>query len=234
LHGADRGARPHPRGRRRPRDGARQRCGGAARSRGGAPPACRPSASRTSARATTKLGGADGEQDREFGSNGGRREGPAAFHHRSRCAASRRATASRCRRCRNIARSRARRPTGTWCILGKFAMGGAGIVFVEETAVEERSRKTYSCPGIYTDGQARAWRRITDFLRSQGALSAIQLGHAGAQGRHQSAMGGICAAHGGGRPARQAAVAGLRAEPDFRSGRAPWCRSRWTRPTSGR
>ena len=63
--------------------------------------------------------------------------------------------------------------------LGKFAMGGAGIVFVEETAVEERSRKTYSCPGIYTDGQARAWRRITDFLRSQGALSAIQLGHAG-------------------------------------------------------
>ena len=63
--------------------------------------------------------------------------------------------------------------------LGKFAMGGAAIVFVEETAVEERSRKTYSCPGIYTDAQARAWRRITDFLRSQGALSAIQLGHAG-------------------------------------------------------
>ena len=34
----------------------------------------------------------------------------------------------------------------------------AAIVFVEETAVEERSRKTYSCPGIYTDAQARAWR----------------------------------------------------------------------------
>jgi 2,4-dienoyl-CoA reductase-like NADH-dependent reductase (Old Yellow Enzyme family) len=63
--------------------------------------------------------------------------------------------------------------------LGKFAMGGAGIVFVEETSVEERARKTYHCPGIYTDAQARAWRRITDFLRGQGALSAIQLGHAG-------------------------------------------------------
>lgn len=63
--------------------------------------------------------------------------------------------------------------------LGKFAMGGAGIIFVEETAVEERARKTYHCPGIYTDAQARAWRRITDFLRQQGALSAIQLGHAG-------------------------------------------------------
>jgi 2,4-dienoyl-CoA reductase-like NADH-dependent reductase (Old Yellow Enzyme family) len=63
--------------------------------------------------------------------------------------------------------------------LGKFAMGGAGIVFVEETTVEERARKTYHCPGIYTDVQVRAWRRITDFLRGQGALSAIQLGHAG-------------------------------------------------------
>jgi 2,4-dienoyl-CoA reductase-like NADH-dependent reductase (Old Yellow Enzyme family) len=63
--------------------------------------------------------------------------------------------------------------------LGKFAMGGAGIVFVEETSVEERARKTYHCPGIYTDAQARGWRRITDFIRSQGALSAIQLGHAG-------------------------------------------------------
>lgn len=63
--------------------------------------------------------------------------------------------------------------------LGKFAMGGAGIVFVEETAVEERARKTYHCPGIYNDAQVKAWRRITDFLREQGALSAIQLGHAG-------------------------------------------------------
>src|ERR1700753_2943724 len=63
--------------------------------------------------------------------------------------------------------------------LGKFAMGGAGIVFVEETTVEERARKTYHCPGIYTDMQVKAWRRITDFLRGQGALSAIQLGHAG-------------------------------------------------------
>lgn len=63
--------------------------------------------------------------------------------------------------------------------LGKFAMGGAGIVFVEETAVEERARKTYHCPGIYNDAQVKAWRRVTDFLRSQGALSAMQLGHAG-------------------------------------------------------
>ncbi|HUQ73349.1 MAG TPA: NADH:flavin oxidoreductase/NADH oxidase [Burkholderiales bacterium] len=63
--------------------------------------------------------------------------------------------------------------------LGKFAMGGAGIVFVEETSVEEAARKTYSCPGIYSDEQVKAWRRITDFVHQQGALTAIQLGHAG-------------------------------------------------------
>ena len=32
--------------------------------------------------------------------------------------------------------------------LGKFALGGAGIVFCEETAVEMRARKTYGCAGI--------------------------------------------------------------------------------------
>lgn len=63
--------------------------------------------------------------------------------------------------------------------LGKFAMGGAGIVFVEETSVEKGASKTYSCPGIYDAGQAKAWRRITDFIHTQGALTAIQLGHAG-------------------------------------------------------
>ncbi|WP_426956035.1 NADH:flavin oxidoreductase/NADH oxidase [Muricoccus radiodurans] len=63
--------------------------------------------------------------------------------------------------------------------LGKFAMGGAGLVFCEETSVSESSRKTYDDPAIATDAQVRAWRRITDFLRSQGAVTGIQLGHAG-------------------------------------------------------
>jgi 2,4-dienoyl-CoA reductase-like NADH-dependent reductase (Old Yellow Enzyme family) len=63
--------------------------------------------------------------------------------------------------------------------LGKFAMGGAALVFCEETSVSATSRKTYDCPGIYTDAQAKAWRRVTDFIRGQGAHAAIQLGHAG-------------------------------------------------------
>jgi 2,4-dienoyl-CoA reductase-like NADH-dependent reductase (Old Yellow Enzyme family) len=70
---------------------------------------------------------------------------------------------------------------GDWHLvhLGKFAMGGAGMVFCEETSVSERSRKTYDCPGIWTDAQAKAWRRITDFIRAQGAAPAMQIGHAG-------------------------------------------------------
>lgn len=63
--------------------------------------------------------------------------------------------------------------------LGKYAIGGAGIVFTEETAVEERGRKTYECAGIYSDNHVAAYRRITDFIRGQGAIPAIQLGHAG-------------------------------------------------------
>jgi len=66
--------------------------------------------------------------------------------------------------------------------LGKFALGGAGIVFCEETVVEERARKTYHCAGIYNDQHAPMYRRITDFLRENGSLPAIQLGHAGRRG----------------------------------------------------
>lgn len=70
---------------------------------------------------------------------------------------------------------------GDWHLvhLGKFAMGGAGIVFCEETAVEARARKTYGCAGIYSDAHRPMYRRITEFLRGQGALPAMQLGHSG-------------------------------------------------------
>ncbi len=63
--------------------------------------------------------------------------------------------------------------------LARLSVGGAGIVFGEETAVEERGRKTYKCAGIYDDSHITAYRRITDFIRAQGAVPAIQLGHAG-------------------------------------------------------
>jgi 2,4-dienoyl-CoA reductase-like NADH-dependent reductase (Old Yellow Enzyme family) len=63
--------------------------------------------------------------------------------------------------------------------LGKFALGGAGIVFGEETAVERRGRKTHGCAGIYDDRHISAYRRITDFIKQHNAVPAIQLGHSG-------------------------------------------------------
>jgi 2,4-dienoyl-CoA reductase-like NADH-dependent reductase (Old Yellow Enzyme family) len=66
--------------------------------------------------------------------------------------------------------------------LGQLAMGGAGIVFCEETSVEERGRKSHHCAGIYSDAHVAGYRRINDFLRSHGAIPAIQIGHGGRKG----------------------------------------------------
>jgi 2,4-dienoyl-CoA reductase-like NADH-dependent reductase (Old Yellow Enzyme family) len=63
--------------------------------------------------------------------------------------------------------------------LGRYAVGGAGIVFYEETAVEERGRKTHHCAGIYRDGHVAEFRRLTDLIRALGAVPAMQLGHSG-------------------------------------------------------
>lgn len=66
--------------------------------------------------------------------------------------------------------------------LGQFAMGGAAIVFCEETSVEQRGRKSYHCAGIYDDAHVPQYRRINDFIRAHGAIPAIQLGHSGRKG----------------------------------------------------
>jgi 2,4-dienoyl-CoA reductase-like NADH-dependent reductase (Old Yellow Enzyme family) len=61
----------------------------------------------------------------------------------------------------------------------KFAMGGAGIVFTEAAKVERRGLGTVGDMGIWKDEQVAPLKRITDFIRSQGAVPAIQLNHAG-------------------------------------------------------
>ncbi len=66
--------------------------------------------------------------------------------------------------------------------LGQFALGGAAIVFSEETAIEERGRKTWHCAGIYDDRHIPAYRRLTEFLSAHGAIAAIQIGHSGRKG----------------------------------------------------
>jgi 2,4-dienoyl-CoA reductase-like NADH-dependent reductase (Old Yellow Enzyme family) len=66
--------------------------------------------------------------------------------------------------------------------LGKFALGRFGIVMTEATAVEPRGRVTHECPGIWSDDHVSAWRRVTDYIRAEGSVPAIQLAHAGRKG----------------------------------------------------
>ena len=61
----------------------------------------------------------------------------------------------------------------------KFAMGGAGLVFTEATKVERRGLGTVGDMGIWKDEHIPPLRRLTDFIRGQGAVPAIQLNHAG-------------------------------------------------------
>jgi 2,4-dienoyl-CoA reductase-like NADH-dependent reductase (Old Yellow Enzyme family) len=63
--------------------------------------------------------------------------------------------------------------------LGKFAQGGAGIVFTEATAVEKRGRITHGDTGIWDDSHIAGLSRISKFVKEQGAIPAIQLAHAG-------------------------------------------------------
>jgi 2,4-dienoyl-CoA reductase-like NADH-dependent reductase (Old Yellow Enzyme family) len=63
--------------------------------------------------------------------------------------------------------------------LGALARGGAGLVMQEATAVVPEGRITAADAGIWEDGQADRYERITTFVRSQGAVAGIQLSHAG-------------------------------------------------------
>ena len=63
--------------------------------------------------------------------------------------------------------------------LGVRATGGAGLVVSEATAVSPEGRISPQDTGIWNDEQADAWKRITAFVRGQGAVPGIQLAHAG-------------------------------------------------------
>ncbi len=64
--------------------------------------------------------------------------------------------------------------------IGSRAVGGAGLVFAEATAVNPEGRITPGCTGIWTDGQAEAWARIVRFVHARSpAKIGLQIGHAG-------------------------------------------------------
>ncbi len=63
--------------------------------------------------------------------------------------------------------------------LGSRAVGGAGLVMTEATAVSPVGRISPADLGIWDDAQVEAFKRITDFVKSQSAVPGIQLAHAG-------------------------------------------------------
>jgi len=63
--------------------------------------------------------------------------------------------------------------------LGSRAVGGAGLVMMEATAVEARGRISPGDQGIWKDKHISFLTRIATFLRDRGAVAGIQLAHAG-------------------------------------------------------
>jgi len=73
---------------------------------------------------------------------------------------------------------------GDWHLvhLGKFAAGGFGTVMTEAAAIEPRGRISLGDIGIWSDDFIPGLKRITDFIRSEKAVPAIQIAHAGRKG----------------------------------------------------
>ncbi len=63
--------------------------------------------------------------------------------------------------------------------LGRFALGGFGLVMLEATGVTPAGRISYADLGLWEDGQIEPLAGIVKFLKSHGAAAGIQLAHAG-------------------------------------------------------
>jgi anthraniloyl-CoA monooxygenase len=71
---------------------------------------------------------------------------------------------------------------GDWHLvhLGSRAMGGAGLIMTECTAITAEGRITLGCSGMYSDDHIKAWRRVVDFVHKNSfAKIGMQIGHAG-------------------------------------------------------
>jgi 2,4-dienoyl-CoA reductase-like NADH-dependent reductase (Old Yellow Enzyme family) len=75
--------------------------------------------------------------------------------------------------------------------LGRYALGGFGLVFVEATAVEEIGLINEHDLGIWNDAQMESFRPLIAFMRRQGTAIGIQLAHGGRKACSQTAMQGM-------------------------------------------
>jgi 2,4-dienoyl-CoA reductase-like NADH-dependent reductase (Old Yellow Enzyme family) len=63
--------------------------------------------------------------------------------------------------------------------LGSRAVGGAGLVVMEATAVSADGRISPADSGIYFDEHVEPFAKIARFIKQQGAIAGIQIAHAG-------------------------------------------------------
>ncbi|GAA5514982.1 NADPH dehydrogenase [Deinococcus carri] len=63
--------------------------------------------------------------------------------------------------------------------LGQFALGGAGLIFTEATAVSPEGRISPDDLGLWNDDQLVPLGHITDFVHRYGGRIGVQLAHAG-------------------------------------------------------
>lgn len=85
--------------------------------------------------------------------------------------------------------------------LGQLAMGAAGLLFTEATAVSAEGRITHGCLGLYSDANEAALGRVVQFCRRHGvAVLGIQLAHAGRKGSARTPLAGGAALAEGERP----------------------------------
>ncbi len=63
--------------------------------------------------------------------------------------------------------------------LGSRAVGGAGAVLAEATAISARGRISPGDTGLWNDSQMLAWQPIARFITARGAVAGMQLAHAG-------------------------------------------------------
>src|SRR5476651_1179934 len=58
--------------------------------------------------------------------------------------------------------------------LGSRAVGGAGLIITEATAVSAEGRISYGDLGIYKDEHIEKLKEITDFIHQHGSIAGIQ------------------------------------------------------------
>ncbi len=63
--------------------------------------------------------------------------------------------------------------------LGRFVLGGAGLVIMEATAIAPEGRISHYDAGIWDDSHVTGLKKITNFITIHGSIPGIQLAHAG-------------------------------------------------------